>query len=461
LICTYSGEGMAPTDYLKLRGRTYYVRVQIPPHLWKAAGGKREFIKTLKTSDLNEANRRKHPYIAAFTRQIAALGRQKPNELGELYEKALAWREVMERHKGQVIYQHPDGTPEFATDVFLNEISEETEEFLGVHGEKAADTFYKIAKGHGMLLRTQIDPWLAQQANTTNQTKAQHRTVLGAFIAWAGEDTFVETVTRRYAGDYVSHLLGPAANLKRKTAQRYVSSLSSMWTWLEARGFAEDNPWLRQGIGKKSKRGETPPRKQWTDEALVRVLSGTFTARYSTILPDLIRLALVTGARLDELCALKAADVHKREDGWWLEIQQGKTEAAIRKVPVHDSAAHVLERRKGSSGFLFDGLIPGGPDKKRSWNVSKAFGHYTNSLDLKEERQTFHSLRNTFVEVMEGAEVPLSTIELIIGHARQSLALGGYSKGQRVQLRDAIDKLHYAEDVMRLIQKPPQAVVIR
>ena len=363
----------------------------------------------------------------------------------------------MERHKDQVIYQHPDGTPEYITDVFLDEISEETEEFIETHGEKAGDTFYKIAKGQGMLLRTQIDPWLAEQANTTNQTKAQHRTVLRAFIAWAGEDVFVENVTRRYAGEYVSHLLGPAANLKRKTAQRYVSSLSSLWSWLEARGLAQDNPWLRQGIGKKSKRGETPTRKQWTDEALVKVLSGTFTPRYNTILHDLMRLALVTGTRLDELCALKANDVHKREDGWWIEIQQGKTEAAVRKVPVHDSAVHVLERRKGSRGFLFEGLVPGGPDKKRSWNVSKAFGHYTHTLDLKEERQTFHSLRNTFVEVMEGAEVPLSTIELIIGHARQSLALGGYSKGQRVQLREVINnKLHYAADVMRLIQTPTQ-----
>ena len=185
----------------------------------------------------------------------------------------------------------------------------------------------------------------------------------------------------------------------------------------------------------------------------MRVLSGTFTRRYNTILHDLLRLALVTGARLDELCALKTSDVHKREDGWWIDIQQGKTQAAVRKVPVHDSATHVLERRKSSRGFLFEGLVPGGPDKKRSWNVSKAFGHYTHTLDLKEERQTFHSLRNTFVEVMEGAEVPLSTIELIIGHARQSLALGGYSKGQRVQLRDAVNKLHYAADVMRLIRK--------
>jgi len=188
-----------------------------------------------------------------------------------------------------------------------------------------------------------------------------------------------------------------------------------------------------------------------------RIYDHDFTPRYTVPLHDLYRLALVTGARLDELCALKSSDVHELQDGWWIEIQQGKTEAAVRKVPIHDSAAHVLAgRSRGSRGFLFEGLVPGGPDKKRSWNVSKAFGHYTRKLDLGEARQTFHSLRNTFVEVMEGAEVPLSTIELIIGHARQSLAFGGYSKGQRVQLRDAINKLHYSSDVMRLIRSATQ-----
>ena len=186
----------------------------------------------------------------------------------------------------------------------------------------------------------------------------------------------------------------------------------------------------------------------------MKVLSGDFTPRYTAILHDLVKLALVTGARLDELCALKATDVHKQQDGWWIDIQQGKTEAAVRKVPVHGSAVHVLERRKGSRGFLFEGLVPGGPDKKRSWNMSKTFGRYTHKLDLKEERQTFHSLRKTFVEVMEAAEVPLSTVQLIIGHARQSLALDVYSKGQRVQLRKAINKLNYAKDVMSLIRKP-------
>jgi hypothetical protein len=123
---------------------------------------------------------------------------------------------------------------------------------------------------------------------------------------------------------------------------------------------------------------------------------------------------------------------------------------------VHDSVAHVLARRsRAARPYLFEGLDPGGPDNKRSWNVSKAFGHYTRGLDLGEDRQVFHALRKTFIEVLEAAEVPESTTKLLVGHARQSMTYGRYSKGQRVQLRDAINKLHYSSGVMRLIRRTP------
>jgi integrase len=275
--------------------------------------------------------------------------------------------------------------------------------------------------------------WLTEQGDTiTEQTRAQHRTVLDAFRAWAGEGILVQEVDRRKAGEFVSHLLSPANGLSRKTAQRYVSSLSSLWKWLVARGVAAGNPWLGHGVGKKSKRGESPKRRQWTDAALKKLLSGQYTPRYTAILHDLVRLALVTGARLDELCALRTTDLHERKDGWWIAIREGKTESAVREVPVHDSAAHMLERkRKSSDGFLFEGLVPGGPDKKRPWNASKAFGHYTRKLGLGEDRQVFHALRNTFTEAMEAAEVPESATKLLIGHKRPSLTYGHYSKGGR------------------------------
>src|SRR5262249_53953182 len=164
---------------------------------------------------------------------------------------------------------------------------------------------------------------------------------------------------------------------------------------------------------------------------------------------DLVRLALVTGARLNELCSLKTSDAQKRQDGWWIVIREGKSQAAVREVPIHESAAHVLEHRQGApDGFLFPGLSPGGPDGKRSWNVSKAFRRYCSKMGFNDETLVFHSLRKTFTEVMEAAEVPESTVKLLIGHTRSSLTYGGYSQGQRVKLRKIIRKLKYSRPVM-------------
>ena len=183
-------------------------------------------------------------------------------------------------------------------------------------------------------------------------------------------------------------------------------------------------------------------------------MDGETTPRYAATLHDLVRLALVTGARLDELCRLKTTDAEKRKDGLWIVIREGKTRAAVRDVPIHDSAAHVLERKRETpDGFLFHGLSPGGPDKKRSWNVSKAFGRYCTKLGFRDKALVFHSLRKTFTEALEAAEVPQTTTKLLIGHARSSLTYGVYSKGERVDLRKAIHELRYSRAVMEAIRR--------
>jgi integrase len=74
---------------------------------------------------------------------------------------------------------------------------------------------------------------------------------------------------------------------------------------------------------------------------------------------------------------------------------------------------------------------------------------------VAERWKDFHALRNTFTEAMEGAEVLESTVKLLIGHKRDSMTYGHYSKGARVDLRNAIDRLTYSVDVMELIRQRP------
>jgi integrase len=408
-------------------------------------GWQGEYVKSLKTRDLQQAADLKHAYVAALKRKVEALKLGGgPDPLAEIYDRAAALQTAT------ITTTHPEGAESVRSDL----AAEEAEGVEEKYGGAIASSFFRIATGQGTAVRGLLDTWLSETAGAiTEQTVSHHRVAVRAFLTWAGEGVLVEDVNRKTAGAFVSHLLKPESGLSPKTIKRYLSSLSSLWGWLEARGHgAQDNPWLRQGVAKKARRGQAAPRKQWTDEALIKVLNGTYTPQYTVTLHDLVRLALVTGARIEELCALQTTDVHHRDDGWWISIGQGKTEAAVREVPLHDSAAHVVEqRRKTKPGFLFDELMPG-PYGKRSSYASKAFGRYTMKLGLDAERQVFHALRNTFVEAMEEAEIVESTVKLILGHKRASLTYGHYSKGERVKLRKAINKLRYSPAVMRLIR---------
>ncbi|MHC2665997.1 hypothetical protein ACVIYH_001806 [Bradyrhizobium diazoefficiens] len=49
---------------------------------------------------------------------------------------------------------------------------------------------------------------------------------------------------------------------------------------------------------------------------------------------------------------------------------------------------------------------------------------------------------------MEGLEVAESTVKLLVGHKRTSMTYGHYSKGQRVNLREAIKKVDYGVEIM-------------
>jgi hypothetical protein len=55
--------------------------------------------------------------------------------------------------------------------------------------------------------------------------------------------------------------------------------------------------------------------------------------------------------------------------------------------------------------------------------------------------------------MMEGAGVPLSTIQLLVGHSRKKTmgTTAVYTRGERVDLRKAIDRLRYSRAVMRLL----------
>lgn len=438
--------------YLQPKGNTWRVVVEVPKPL-RAAAGRARFTKSLGVITLPDAENRKHAHVAEFKRRIAQLekGRTDPNAL--LLSKALEFREAlmasdnMTLTRGEVVVSD-------AVSELLGVVNDEAQAVLEAHGKSVADLFHSIATGKAELVSFHYPVWLAQYKGT-DKTKALHKGTLERFLTWAGASMSVQQTTRRRAGEFVQHMLDEG--LARKTIARHLSALSSFWRWLISRGIAEldprDNPWREHGIGAKKEPNE---RKGLSDEAILKLLNASYpTSRYNEMFHDLVRLALLTGIRVDALCSLKRSDVEKRRDGYWLSIEFDKTPSGTRTVPLHAAGDAIMVRRlKHKGDFLFPDLKP---DKwgDRSGNFTKAYTRFRRRAGVGDKGQVFHTFRNTFLECMEAQGVPESTVKLLVGHKRPSLTYGHYSKGERVELRRFVQKLNYGRAVMTAISRAP------
>lgn len=171
----------------------------------------------------------------------------------------------------------------------------------------------------------------------------------------------------------------------------------------------------------------------------VRHPGGWFEKGGYDALPDvanLITVAYHTGLRLRDCATLSASNV----DGAFLRVVPEKT--SNRKVkplliplqPEADAIVRRLTKKAGKEGRLFPRLADASLSKslrltfERSEVPSNQFG-----------KASFHSLRATFISMMDEAGVPPHVTDAITGHAPQGMH-GRYSQPGRDSLMDAVKR---------------------
>jgi integrase len=219
---------------------------------------------------------------------------------------------------------------------------------------------------------------------------------------------------------------------------------------------AESNPW--EGQGEYRRRIKSKPKRPFAKDELLKLLSAdpatVVGSRYGPAIQDLVRLGLMTGARLNELCELSAGDIDEVRHA--IRIGDSKTEAGKRVIPVHDGVWPIVQRRREQAmrasssqaqAPLFPELPPQGPDRKRSWYTSKKFTAFRRRVLGEDDTVDFHSLRRTFATYLEHAQrqsldVNPGIIAELMGHEKGTLALSVYSGGYRIEhLQKAIGVL--------------------
>lgn len=173
-------------------------------------------------------------------------------------------------------------------------------------------------------------------------------------------------------------------------------------------------------------------------------------------------IGLYSGMRLGEIVQLLKSDV-KQEDGvWFFDVSKGddkriKTEASVRRVPIHQTlidAGLLAHIAKGKTGKRLFEDVAFGRDGYPSANFTKHWGRYGRAIGFWTKKTTFHSFRHNLIQAMKEAGVPKEVRREIVGHEGEDTH-DHYGKGLPIALlKEAIDRAKYPVPAIIVVGGP-------
>lgn len=470
-------------QYLKQRGGAWYLNHPIPKdvqaaYLTNAGKPQTHIVRALGTSDPKEAYRRKvglmPAILAEFAQRKRELGGLVPGELAE----AFALRDDFTAASNAANYELADTLSMVITSRAerLHEEGGETPESL-----KKARAFVRIAEGAETLTEA-FEDWLGK-GNLPARTKAKYRTALEEFVAFVGGHALIADMNRQNAIRYVDWLNaeGRSQRTKKVVPLSYnskrdrVMALSALWNkGLSARGKTTEpvNPWSKLEVTEKPTSSTTrwdsmgsagrPKRRQGFDEAdLLAILAApgprqSAATRYTKrTIVEVLTLGLLTGARPDEVCSLKLADVRKTKDGYILNIEDAKNEDSDRRVPlVHPLAVKLINRRIGKrrnpEEQLFEEFRPKQGHESMYELVGRALSRHLKRADGITGEYVPYCTRHTLQSLMGNREdIKDAVMQRYVGHRPTGMTDKHYREISAESLLAFAKKVRYSAKVER------------
>ena len=419
---------------IERRGNTWFATLHVPEDV-RHIIGKSKFFQSLKTTDKRVAENRAAPIVAAWKAQIqAARGISDP-----FMEEALRLRSVIEKAPAGADPGHHsqrdlelEGAQQIANQITKDEADRKL--------------FLDIATGKQTLLSNFYDEWathLTQAPKTIDQMKKDVKLMVDHFRT-------IERIDKAAVIEWVRGLMAGSPERKPYThssLERIFKFSRSFWGYLQDIGKAdpERQPFTLPNFAKRGatkSSGSSKGGDRWIpfEPAEVVALLNAATDKDDHQLADLIRLGMYSGARIEELCSLKADDCTNAV----LKITDSKTEAGIREVPVHSMLVDVVKRLKEAStdGYLISGLSFNKYDD-RSNAIGKRFGRLKKSLSFP-DKKVFHSIRKTLVTLLENAGISENLAADIVGHEKPRITYGLYSGGATLAVKkEALERVAY------------------
>jgi integrase len=436
-------------DYLWQRGRQWYLRLSIPvplrPH-FRSSTGKPLVHIVQPLGDAFEQARVEGARRVSRCRDLFArlrAGEQlTPEQIKqELSVSAAEFDRVRQEH-ATVMRQLLAGTPrELFADLIPKAVSP-----LDRARNLAALDVMQGERPTGETISQAAEAWIREltrdkSAARRDATLAGHRLRVRAFVDKC-RDLPLAGVTRAIASDFLDGL-----DVSRRTRNNYAQTLKCVFKSAGRRGrfsnAEEDNPFGDQRSKVVAGSSYVPFEMNELQTLFAGLPRDVAPARHTpeTALPWVALIALYSGARLEEIAQLNAADIRDADANGGkltvIDIHNGgtnklKNESAARLVPVHSELvrAGLLDYvQYTANGPLFPGLTrrasKGG---KVGARLGELFRKRLVALGLKRDGLVFHSFRHTVSNTLDRAGVSQSDAARVLGHAVAGMSYGTYSQ---------------------------------
>ena len=236
-----------------------------------------------------------------------------------------------------------------------------------------------------------------------------------------------------------------AKGLSAATMNRHMAALKSLWRWAEKRGHCDgSNPFddfhvkLRSGV---NVAGYLP----WETAELNRLFD---PPPKRDDLREIMIVGMFSGMRLDEIASLTWGRLRTEGKGEgaiaYFDVDDAKTLAGIRQVPVHPALGWLLRRTRGDAeARIWPDFNGEGPGKKAGADAGREFSRFKTGCGFLDRQKVFHSFRKNVVGQLERLSVPESEVAQLVGHEK-GFTFGRYGAGISLERKaEIISRLVY------------------
>jgi len=281
------------------------------------------------------------------------------------------------------------------------------------------------------------DTFLAKCAYTVSEQSVDSYTRWLRILRKAANDTPPSNITKEQAEKITTFL-----SQGYVSCRRMVDFFRRCWKTVgldETKWIAE--PTMRRALIDAGSSHEFY-RRLSTDE-VKRLYS--FTSVRNRELADMVAIGYYTGLRLSDVAELDTSEI--TADGSALKIVPNKTSRRKKRpliIPLLDEAAKIISRRMPASSHNTDDggdgcyLFSSAARHRPSRRISAAFRACA-IRNVGNSRASFHSLRATFISLMDEAGVPPHLTDAITGHGGGGMH-ARYTQPSFLAMKDAMSR---------------------